>query len=72
MREGITHVLCVAPALELLYPELVTYRRINVLDSASENITAHFDQCFDFIDAVRYTCVYPRSLQLNREVCVCL
>jgi hypothetical protein len=53
-------------------PELVTYRRINVLDSASENITAHFDQCFDFIDAVRYTCVYPRSLQLNREVCVCL
>lgn len=50
-REGITHVLCVAGGLPQPYPGEFSYLTVAVNDSPAEDITAHFEACFAFLDS---------------------
>jgi len=50
VEAGITHILCVAATLDLLFPESFTYKKIKVLDNADTDLSQYFADCFAFID----------------------
>jgi protein phosphatase slingshot len=51
-RLGITHVLCVADNIKPQFPNLFTYKSIEILDTANSDVLAILPQCFEFIDQV--------------------
>jgi protein-tyrosine phosphatase len=48
-RLGITHILCVADNIKPQFPDLFTYKSIEILDTASTDIIAVLPECFEFI-----------------------
>jgi len=49
-REGITHILQVAYGLEPSHPNCFKYLSVDVCDAPSEDLVAHFPECFAFIN----------------------
>lgn len=47
---GVTHVLCVAGGIGECFPKHFTYKVVDILDSPSVDITAHFEACYEFIE----------------------
>ncbi|KAK3249719.1 hypothetical protein CYMTET_40865 [Cymbomonas tetramitiformis] len=47
---GITHVLCVASSIKAAFPELLTYKSVEVLDNPEADLAVHFAACFAFIN----------------------
>ncbi|EMD49509.1 leucine rich repeat and phosphatase domain containing protein [Entamoeba histolytica KU27] len=51
-KMGITHILTIGP-LQPMFPELFTYKQINIDDSVKEDISIYFEECFQFIEQAR-------------------
>eukprot|EP00300_Choanocystis_sp_HF-7_P039543 c5866_g1_i1.p1 GENE.c5866_g1_i1~~c5866_g1_i1.p1 ORF type:complete len:337 (-),score=48.04 c5866_g1_i1:21-953(-) len=50
LREaGVTHILCVSRDIDPRYPSEFIYRSVEVDDLPHEDITRHFEPCFQFI-----------------------
>ncbi|KAL7716963.1 Internalin-A [Entamoeba marina] len=49
---NVTHILTVAD-LHPVFPTNFIYKCINIDDDVTENISQHFNECFEFIDAAR-------------------
>jgi len=52
-EKNITHILAIAKGAYPKFPENFKYLTISVLDSPSQNLIQHFDECFQFIDSAR-------------------
>ena len=51
MKElGITHILTVAKYLEPCFPDMITYKCLQVEDTPRENLKPYFEECADFIE----------------------
>jgi hypothetical protein len=46
---GITHIINCTPDLPLHWEDKYEYKRVDILDSPSQNILKHFDSVFEFI-----------------------
>jgi protein-tyrosine phosphatase len=51
ISEHFTHVLTVADDLPNAYPELFTYKSINLLDTIEFNLLVHLPEAIEFIDS---------------------
>merc|ERR1712154_202491 len=48
---GITHILCVAGGIGSIYPKQFEYKIVDIDDAPNEDITVHFEACYDFIES---------------------
>uniref|UniRef100_A0A5S6QDX0 Protein-tyrosine-phosphatase n=1 Tax=Trichuris muris TaxID=70415 RepID=A0A5S6QDX0_TRIMR len=54
LQRGITHIVNAATAVDNYFPNLFTYKRIQISDLPTENIKQYFGECNDFINEARY------------------
>lgn len=45
----ITHILCVADSIDSKFADKITYKVIKIRDIPSEDLSAHFEECYKFI-----------------------
>mmetsp|Transcript_15564 Transcript_15564/g.28254 ORF Transcript_15564/g.28254 Transcript_15564/m.28254 type:complete len:176 (-) Transcript_15564:15-542(-) len=53
-RYEITHILTMAENLPPLFPNDFNYKIVSISDWPNVNITAHFEECFNFINEARH------------------
>mmetsp|Transcript_42092 Transcript_42092/g.51060 ORF Transcript_42092/g.51060 Transcript_42092/m.51060 type:complete len:208 (-) Transcript_42092:292-915(-) len=49
---SITHILCVASAIQPKFPEDFNYKTVAVLDSPTVELSEYFEECFEYINKV--------------------
>jgi dual specificity phosphatase 12 len=52
-KHNITHILCVAPYLELKFPEKYQYKQFDIIDEADEDLSKYMKPCIDYLEQVR-------------------
>ncbi|XP_033119113.1 dual specificity protein phosphatase 19-like isoform X2 [Anneissia japonica] len=53
-EHGITHILNTATGVQNLFPEVLTYKHVEILDLPETDLTRYFEECFSFIEQGRH------------------
>jgi len=74
LKHGIDHVLCLSNKSRLCFPDKLTYLKVDVTDSPDEDITQHFDVCFNFIERAKSKggkCLVHCFQGKSRSIAIC-